>query len=155
MKGRKPKPTATKILRGNPGRKKLNLSEPKTKGIPYCPRYLEAEARAEWNRIIPIMRNMGILSGSDRATIAAYCQAYGRWVKYSKIVQEKGELYQTKTGNVTTSPAMWILNKALDQMRRFAVELGLTPSARSRVVVAPEDTRSEIERYMDEVVKSV
>lgn len=39
--GPKPKPTAIKILEGNPGKRPLNLNEPKPQRIaPECPVYL-------------------------------------------------------------------------------------------------------------------
>lgn len=41
-KGRKPKPTAMKMLEGNPGKRPLNLKEPvPEKKLPKCPDWLE------------------------------------------------------------------------------------------------------------------
>ncbi len=51
QRGRKPKPTAIKVLEGNPGKRELNLSEPKPeKKAPKCPAWLEPEAKREWRR---------------------------------------------------------------------------------------------------------
>ncbi len=45
-RGRKPKPTALKVLEGNPGKRPLNLNEPKPeKKAPKCPSWLEPEAK--------------------------------------------------------------------------------------------------------------
>jgi hypothetical protein len=41
---------------------------------------------------------MGIMSRIDRAALAAYCQSYGRWVKYEKIIEEKFESHYHKYG---------------------------------------------------------
>ena len=49
LKGRKPKPTAIKILEGNPRKRKLNTKEPRPKKIaPKCPVWLDVEAKREW-----------------------------------------------------------------------------------------------------------
>ena len=49
--GRKPKPTAVKILEGNPGKRKLNEHEPQPqRKAPPCPKWLEPEAKKEWRR---------------------------------------------------------------------------------------------------------
>lgn len=49
--GRKPKPTAIKVLEGNPGKRELNEYEPKpAKKAPRCPSWLEDEAKKEWKR---------------------------------------------------------------------------------------------------------
>lgn len=46
LQGRKPKPTALKILEGNPGKRKLNAKEPTPlKKAPKCPAWLDAEAK--------------------------------------------------------------------------------------------------------------
>lgn len=46
QRGRKPKPTAVKMLEGNPGKRSLNAGEPKPeKKAPRCPSWLEDEAK--------------------------------------------------------------------------------------------------------------
>ena len=45
QRGRKPKPTAVKVLEGNPGKRSLNTAEPKK--APRCPSWLEDEAKKE------------------------------------------------------------------------------------------------------------
>ena len=52
QRGRKPKPTALKVLEGNPGKRPLNLFEPTPEDkMPECPDWLEDEAKAEWDRL--------------------------------------------------------------------------------------------------------
>ena len=50
--GPRPKPTALRILEGNPGHKKMSGNEPKPDpAIPTCPSWLPATAKAEWLRV--------------------------------------------------------------------------------------------------------
>ena len=63
-RGRKPKPTAVKVLEGNPGKRPLNMFEPTPEKIaPECPSWLNDEAKAEWNRLVDKMVELGILKG--------------------------------------------------------------------------------------------
>ena len=51
-RGRKPKPTALKVLEGNPGKRPLNDHEPiPPKGELKCPSWLLPEAKKEWKRL--------------------------------------------------------------------------------------------------------
>jgi P27 family predicted phage terminase small subunit len=141
MAGRKPIPTSLKILRGNPGRRRLNALEPKPgTAIPDPPEHLTEDALVEWVRITKQLEPLGLVSFLDRAALAAYCQAYGRWAcaeRELKTYAEKsgmgGLLYKTKSGNVIPSPLLGAANKAMADMVRYATEFGLTPSARVRV----------------------
>lgn len=55
QRGRKPKPTAMKVLEGNPGKRQLNSKEPKpVKKAPRCPNWLEDEAKKEWKRMVTV-----------------------------------------------------------------------------------------------------
>ena len=48
-RGRKPKPTAIKVLEGNPGKRPLNEHEPAPpKANIKCPTWLLPEAKKEW-----------------------------------------------------------------------------------------------------------
>ena len=76
QRGRKPKPTAVKLLEGNPGKRGLNAGEPKPeRKAPRCPGWLEAEAKKEWKRMAKQMELLGILTEIDMAAFAGYCQA--------------------------------------------------------------------------------
>ena len=63
QRGRKPKPTAVKVLEGNPGKRSLNTGEPKPeKKAPRCPAWLEDEAKKEWRRMAKQLEHLGILT---------------------------------------------------------------------------------------------
>jgi P27 family predicted phage terminase small subunit len=141
MRGRKPTPTALKVRMGNPGGRPLNRQEPKPAiSAPTCPAHLLPTAKAEWKRLAPQLENLGILSQLDRAALAGYCQAYGRWVEAEKRLKETPILLKTPAGYVQPSPWLGIANKQLELMHRFMGELGLSPASRSRVAAFPSLT---------------
>lgn len=151
MTGPKPIPTAIKKLTGNPGRRPLNDREPiAPNGVIACPQYLTGPARAEWFRLRPILDAMGTLKPVDRNILAAYCQAYGRYVEAEKVLKEKGPLYRTKNDNVITSPMLWVSNKAVEQMLKLGAELGIGAATRSRVQVEKEPSLDDqLERILN------
>lgn len=150
MKGRKPLPTALKVLRGNPGKRPLNASEPAPRlAIPRCPKHLNDEARAEWRRVVHEMAQIGMLTLVDRAALAAYCQTYARWVQAEEGIQRTGLIIKTTNGNLIQNPLVGIANTALTQMRVFLIEFGMTPSSRSRLHLAPAEVEEdEFTRYL-------
>jgi P27 family predicted phage terminase small subunit len=144
MPGRKPKPTALKAISGNPGHRPLNRNEPKFTGVPSCPKHLNKVARAEWKRVSIELAAAGLLTNADRAALAAYCAAYGRWVAAEENIAKFGLVITVgkkdgKPGYPVQNPFVGIANTALDRMRRFLVEFGMTPSSRSRIQVGNTD----------------
>lgn len=136
MKGRKPKPTARKIWEGNPGKRAINGREPEVPpDLPSCPAHLSPTARAEWKRLAKTLNQIGLLSAIDRAALAGYCQAYGRWVEAEKQLAATPTLLKTPSGYVQPSPWLAIANKNAELMQKWMAELGMTPSSRSRVTV--------------------
>lgn len=77
--GRKPKPTALKLVTGNPGKRALNKKEAKL-GLaePTPPTFLCDDAKVEWGRVCSALYAAGLMTELDRAALAAYCAAYGR-----------------------------------------------------------------------------
>jgi len=148
MAGRKPKPTRLKIIQGNPGKRPLNKNEPQPeRRLMRAPSHLSEEAKKEWRYMAAKLFKMGLLTELDRPALAAYCQAYGRWVNAEKVLNEKGPLYKTDTGTIRQSPMLWVANKALEQMYKFLTEFGMSPSSRSRVqVVGKKDNKNEFAR---------
>ncbi len=98
MRGRKPKPSALKKFEGNPGKRALNQNKPKPAvQTPDCPVHRDNEAQAEWNRITPDLNTLGLTARIDRAALAAYCQAWSRWVKAEEMLKSSGPVIKSKT----------------------------------------------------------
>ena len=136
-RGRRPKPTAIRRLDGNPGKRGFNANEPEPPpgcpDCPDCPPHMDGEAREEWHRLAPVLHEMGVLTLADRAAFAAYCQAWARWVEAEVKLKHLPAMVRTPNGHVQQNPWIGVANRQLELMGRFAVELGLTPSARTRL----------------------
>lgn len=139
-RGRKPKPTAQKQLEGNPGKRPFNVLEPQIpEAALRCPSHLDAIARTEWKRLAPLLKQAKQVTAVDRAVLAGYCTAWSAYVTSDSAVQKYGDvLISEKTGTPYCSPYVNLRSMAMKQMCHYAVELGITPSARSRVKVNVE-----------------
>ncbi len=136
MRGRKPKPTHLKLLEGNPGNRPLNPGEPKPeRHIPTCPAHLCPTAKAEWKRLAAQLHMLGMLTTLDRAVLAGYCQAYGRWAEAERKLKETPAILKMPSGYIQQNPWLTISNKQLELMAKFMSELGLSPVSRTRVDV--------------------
>ncbi|MEV8466621.1 phage terminase small subunit P27 family [Fluviibacterium sp. DFM31] len=141
-RGPRTKPTKLKVLAGTARKHRLNPNEPRPEvARPDVPDHLTDAARQEWDRVVVKVVDLGLMSDLDRAALAAYCQAYGRWVAAERALARvaakdaltEGLMLRTKTGNAIQNPLVGAANKAMADMVRYASEFGLTPSARTRV----------------------
>ena len=150
MPGPAPKPTALKVLEGNPGKRPLNDREPHPDaGEPTRPEWLLPEAKREWSRVVPDLLRLGLLAKVDRAALAQYCQWWGRYVEAERILDVKGLVFETETGYLMPRPEVAIAQKASDRCRQFASEFGLTPARRSSMHVPQrEDKEDEFTRFL-------
>jgi P27 family predicted phage terminase small subunit len=149
MRGAKPKPTAIRRLQGNPGKRAWNHDEPDPpKEMPDCPRHLSDLAREEWDRLAGVLHDMGIFTTVDRAALAAYCQAYGRWAEAEEKLKDTPVMLKTPSGYVQQNPWLSVANKQLEIMGRYMAELGITPASRSRVRALAEEKRDEPMQYI-------
>ena len=90
-RGRKPTPTAIKVLEGNPGKRPLNDREPKpAKKAPSCPKWLETDAKREWRRLSHKLEQLGILTEADMSVFASYCQAYAHQKIMNRCAEQLG-----------------------------------------------------------------
>lgn len=131
MRGRKPKPSKGAVAVA-------------TAALPRCPPHLDAVARKEWRRLAKPMHDAGVLTIADRAALAAYCQAYARWVEAEEKLKETPMLLKTPSGYVQQSPWLTIANKQMELMNRYMSELGLTPVARTRLARDETATKDKV-----------
>lgn len=149
MQGRKPKPTALKLLEGNPGKRALNRAEPRPKvAMPRPPEHLSDEEKAKWKVVVRELHSLGLVTRIDVDALAMYCVIYARWIKAEKMVREKGEIIKTAAGNIIQNPYLSIANRALEQLNKLGAEFGMTPSSRTRVKTDLTDPDQELERML-------
>ncbi len=138
-RGRKPTPTAIKELEGNPGKRPLNANEPKPKKkAPACPKWLNEDAKREWRRLVKQLEALGVLTELDMAVFATYCDAFARWKEAEEFLSERGLFFITPSGYPQQFPQVAISQNYARLMNRCAEQLGLTPSARSRIIAGTE-----------------
>ena len=152
MRGRPPKPTHLKILEGNPGKRPINISEPKPRPVtPNCPSWLTNEAKREWKRLVPELETLGLLTIVDRGALAACCQAYGRMVEAEQFLQraaKTGFMFKTESGYLQQLPQVSIAQKYAQQYRGFLALFGLSPSDRARLTVDGQREADEMEELL-------
>jgi phage terminase small subunit len=93
-RGPTPKPSSIARAEGNPGKRRLNDSEPQPRNVaPKCPEYLDERARKEWKRLVPVLRRMKVLTEADGMALANLCQTYSTMIKAQEKLSELGILY--------------------------------------------------------------
>ena len=140
MKGRPPVPTKLKLLKGTGQKCRMNPDEPQPPTeIPQPPTHLSPDARKEWKRITPLLKELGIISEIDMTSLAMYCQSWGEHVKAEReikktggqVIAEKDE--EGKILRLAKNPWLSVSKDARLLAHKFLVEFGLTPASRSRV----------------------
>jgi len=158
-RGPPPKPTQLKLIRGNPGHQALNKREPRPSlpsEPPEAPDILTGYARQEWDRIILELTRLRLVTAVDIHPLAAYCESYKRWKTAVATLDEmaerdpvmRGQIVKTQSGGAAPNPIVLIADKAARDMVRFASEFGLTPAARSRISVEPDDPSEKFSRFI-------
>ena len=110
------KGTFRKDRHGDPKKK------PKLKTqLPETPDWLTSSALKEWKRICKVLEKAGVLTEADQTVLSQYCLLVSE-------LQEKLEDFSAVKHT---------------QLRLCQIELGLTPSARSRITVEPNDEGDE------------
>jgi len=149
--GPPPKPTALKLLEGNPGHQKLNMEEPKCAEIAPVqpPEWLDVIGQYEYQRVWPLLTEMGLLSAVDVGAFEAYCDAYSTMVRMAIVCNELGSTYVTDQGQVRARPEATLKIQAANAVRQFSQEFGLTPSARGRMSIKSEEKETdEMESFL-------
>lgn len=138
MRGRKPTPTVLKLLRGNPGRRRIDPTEPMPERMDTdCPAELsDRDAAEEWERTIVPAINLGHVTVSDRVLAIAHCDLWATW--RSQLADAARHAHVVAAGKnqyPTPNPARGMANKTLQLLIKVDQELGLSPVSRSRVSV--------------------
>lgn len=148
--GRKRLPTAIKELKGTLQNCRENKQAPKPGRASSFdpPAHLDEIAAAEYVSKAELLDRLGVFKEGDSMALAAYADAYSRWVRAVRIVNRDGLLIESK-GQQVRNPVLTGLNNAVEQMYRFLTEFGLTPASRSKIKVDDKPKKNEWELFTD------
>jgi P27 family predicted phage terminase small subunit len=103
--------------------------------LPPAPSWMAQEAKAEWRRTVPILRERRTMTKADLQILESYCLAVGKVRSSEKLIAAEGEMIDSKHGR-KRHPAFQTLFQSLAESRRLAAELGLTPASRNKAPIA-------------------
>lgn len=149
---RRNKPTAIKMLTGNPGKRALPKREPRpASGVPAPPEHLTADERELWDYYAPLLAASKVLTVQDREALVQFCEARAqvveikrqqadpayRRVLVSVVVDGAGnEKPKVETNPLDAQRRQWTQNARL-----CGAELGLSPMSRARVATVGGEER--------------
>ena len=123
--GRRPQPTALKMLRGNPGKRALNTQEPTPPaGAVVKPDGLSAGAGAIWVELAPICLHMGTLTPADLRPFQTLCELQASLARAS-VLKTVGEW----------DAAMKLEKDFAPMIRPYYALFGLEPVSRAKLTV--------------------
>lgn len=121
---------------------------------PDCPDWLDGEARAEWERQLDALAELGAIAKVDRAALAAWCEAWAEFVECcNQIRAGKRVVEGAKPGSLVISPWVRMKNHAVDRLIKLGAQFGFTVAARSRIRAVEsglaEPEPDELEKFME------
>jgi P27 family predicted phage terminase small subunit len=131
MGKRGPRPRPTLAAPGTAGRTLPDGADDAPAEVAASP-----HALAVWQRLVPILRRMGVWSAADRETIGRYCMLHELHARYAAECRAGGDRMVTKTGYEALSPAATLLTKLGASLLSIEREYGLTANARASIAVS-------------------
>lgn len=158
-RGPKPKPTALRVLEGNPGRLPINEIEPAIYMPAKKPSDVEEDpvANAEWDRVTAVMPP-GIYTAADTTVLANYCLAWSLLIGAQREIRLNGVMTAYYEKNPDTdetqfltykaNPAVKVWKAASETLIKLTDRLGLSPGVRSRLELPKRNEKpSEQSRF--------
>lgn len=148
------KPTALKILEGNRGRRPLPAREPVYELADIePPADLSEASKREWERLAPMLQTQRVLTEADLAIFGHHCEAVGHLAELREIERQAalddarfmGKFLVNDAGQISQAPWFVAMRQWSAVLIKSAVELGLTPSSRTKVQSAPEPAEDKID----------
>lgn len=114
--------------------------------LPPVPSWLPKEAKDEWRRVVPGLRQRKTLTREDLPMLEAYCLASGTVRRMQTTIAAEGDHVTNDKGDTKRHPAFQTMFQALTECRRLAAELGLTPASRNKALATEaEDDLSDLD----------
>lgn len=160
-RGTKPKPAVLKIIEGNPGKRAIKEGVKTPPVAPTQPDWktvftgtakgigqLREDAKDEWERIVPVLDHIGLLSTIDSTLLIDYCVCWARLLECEREISRDGLTLETERGWVK-HPCTTVGSGYRTQMKFYIGELGLSPSSRGRLELPNGGSRGGDDDLLD------
>jgi len=149
-RGPAPMPASLRVLTGNPSRRPLRGQEPAiAPGLPDPPPDLTEAARAEWDRVGPLLAEAGLVTPLDRAVLVMYVETWSLWRELDGAVKREG-ITITRRAGPGISPVFKAAMETAGALRLLAVEIGMTPAGRSRLRITPPPAKTKADLFREQ-----
>lgn len=148
MAGRPPKPTALKVIQGNPGKRALTKQEPDPVYLAdlEAPAWLHPSAKAVWDEVAPQLSRAKLLTEVDVQTLAMGCVAIAQYRHAAKVTGEeliKSKIVVDDEGKPVEAgeyinPWMLVQSMSFKQAMQVFQQFGMSPAARTRIAIQPQ-----------------
>ena len=148
--GRRKKPAELHHIHGTGERARLNKDAPEIEPVSDIekikrPLWLDADAVAAWDELMPILIRMGVFTIADRHLLIALCCAISRLKAAQKEIELNGLVVQGATGS-KKSPGCTIADESTKAIRALSGDLGLSPPSRPGLKANPPYELSDEEK---------
>ena len=128
-RGRKPKPTALKLVEGNPGKRKIATKKAKIAGTsPIMPRDLTKEQAKIWRHAVRYAPH-GLIKRIDTSMLLQWVIARAAFDEARRNYDAGPKLIKSGSGVPIQSPWLGIMNRQSDIMRLLSADLGFNPGS--------------------------
>lgn len=148
MAGRPPKPTALKVITGNPGKRATNKQEPDPTYLSDLAalEWLHPAARAVWDELAPKLSAAKLLTEVDINALAMGCVSIAQYrqavrVAGDKLVKSKvvmDENNEPVEAGEHINPWLFVQSMSFKQAMAIFQQFGMSPAARTRIAIQPQ-----------------
>jgi P27 family predicted phage terminase small subunit len=164
--GQNAKPIELRQRQGNPGKRAIPKTPQPPTQTPIEPDWaalvpgddhedvirLRETASAEWNRVVPVLDQLGLLTALDAPILTDYALCWARLVQCERALAEDGLLVEVSLlsaegkavrTSIARNPMSVTAREYRAQLRAYAAEFGLGPASRARIHLAGEKPDTE------------
>lgn len=132
-KGRRPRPTALKLLQGERPSRVNDDELAAMAGAPAPPEALDELVAGQYRALVALLEPVGVLTELDGPALVAFAQVLVEHHQAARLVNTVGPLIRDDHGQARTNPAYRIRRDTGRDILRWAMEFGMTPAARSQI----------------------
>jgi P27 family predicted phage terminase small subunit len=145
--GPKPTPTTLKLVRNNPGKRKLPENEPRLpRQLPTCPERFDETRRRAWSDLAQELLGMGVLTAADGIALELAASLLARYREADEHLQAEKQILTSKEGGLYQSPWGGLSSNLEKKLWNALAAFGMSPADRSRVQVSAPPAESAYEQ---------